>query len=552
MSGALSTLRGAVFRALILGGLLLGAACDRETTSCPECPLVPLEGRVLAGGKPLAASVRATEVTSGNRTQTVTDSIGGYRMDVAPGEYFLTGMSDSLGLHFGRGRDGVTVPAGEAVAFQVGSAGNPAGPYDVRFGLLDVSLRTPPDLDSTQVAFRAIGQGTFAFSELKPQSQAFQIRLPAFPGLPFRLSLYFDDRALWLPPALQEDQAQVFTIPADSVVQFATALPAPARLAGTITGSWQRMGLTPLVAPRVEACLADSSVLTGTAVAADGSFSMSCYVPEMVKVRVTIAGVLRWIGGRSFREATPESLRLGQTTTVSVVENGILCHFDPAGIIPLAPTIALVDGSGNTLLSDTWTQGGLSAPIPNLDPGTYYLNIRPTAFGSEAWLSQWFDGRDSLRVATPIVVQPGGEVTEIRLHLVRGATLEGIYLPRRGLPGGGRIIVAPAGDQAAEQPASYAREVTGGFEILGVPDGPYRLGAVPLDTVNVPIIWYPGTADWDSAAVISVQNHLDIDHLDWSDHAPPASAEPMGTPDPVAGRRQTTRKFTKRAAGAVR
>jgi hypothetical protein len=195
-------------------------------------------------------------------------------------------------------------------------------------------------------------------------------------------------------------------------VELSGRLDRSATFSGQVIGSWQAMELDP---PTVSAFGPSVNRILSTEVDPDGSFSFRLFVPGEVCVGVGFGGHrLRWIGGNSFPLATRFDVRPGWITDgIDVQESGILCRFEGLGTDP--------GGALQVILqSREWATGyvmtgGNSQPIPNLDPGTYFLHVVPDS--STGLREQWYDGQDSIESATPIAITQPGEVVAVTVHM---------------------------------------------------------------------------------------------------------------------------------------
>jgi hypothetical protein len=59
------------------------------------------------------------------------------------------------------------------------------------------------------------------------------------------------------------------------------------------------------------------------------------------------------------------------------------------------------------------------------------------------------------------------------------------------------------------------------FEILGLPDGRWKIGATRdyffwgcPDSLPDDMVWYPGTPDWEAATAIEIRDHAEIDGIE--------------------------------------
>ncbi len=171
--------------------------------------------------------------------------------------------------------------------------------------------------------------------------------------------------------------------------------------------------------------------------------------------------------------------------------------------------LTLVDSQGiGTTVRESLVGDYLAVSL--LAPGAYRLRLAPDQPGVDFFLDQWFDGATGIDGATPVTVPGGGAVGRVTAHLIRGGAIDGEFTG--GFQAGGEwsLAVTPADRDTVwcvvNRPADSAD-----FQIRGLADGAYRIGAsaevISAYSPAMPMSWYGGTASWDSAVVITVQDH---------------------------------------------
>jgi hypothetical protein len=511
----LSSVRRAPPAWALLAMALVAPACDRERTTCPGACQGRIEGRVLGGGSPVAARVYARArfdgVTSVDAS-THTDSEGRYALSLPSGRFFVEVEPDDERVSI--------YPSGGGITFhrdQVDSVDVPAGPVELDFigGSLSIDLGTPPTVEGSRIACELDGawgevddprddedadggHAVFRFSLLPPGD--YIARIVDYPT------------QIWLPHG-GRDSADTLTVETGRETSYAGRLSTPARILGSVRGSWQALDVDP---PWVSAFIAEGERVAAVGVGDSGEFALDLFGFGPVRLRVGVGNSPdRWVGGADFAHATVfEVDSAGTISGVSVVESGILAALEgPPPDQTRYCQVSLWDGDGRSLLEDRF---GFSGPlrICNLRPGAYRLRIVPHDEG-EDWFPQYYDGADSLAAATPIVITSEGEVAPVTLHLAMGGRIAGRVLHADGTPvPGARIFYSPAADSSrtTADGASVVYAPIGGFTIHRLHTGAYKIGA---RLGASPITWYPGVAEWDSAGAIEVVEGSETAGMEW-------------------------------------
>jgi hypothetical protein len=170
----------------------------------------------------------------------------------------------------------------------------------------------------------------------------------------------------------------------------------------------------------------------------------------------------------------------------------------------------LTDQYGRVVVRDLTARSAGGVHIPNLTPGTYYLYVNTHSRG-RIILPQWYDRADSLSKATPIHVTEVGQIADLTVTLEKGGEILGRVVGPMGEPvPNPRLEVTTAlhlYDRVYRVTDTFS---DGSFHVLGLPDGDYKLGASAYGYEGA---WYPGAADWDSAAVITIREHGVVDGI---------------------------------------
>src|SRR5262249_8169067 len=145
---------------------------------------------------------------------------------------------------------------------------------------------------------------------------------------------------------------------------------------GTIRGSWQ---IAHAPRPRIQAYVSEDRESAEASSESDGSFDLLLLDLQPVRLRVSIEGVDRWIGGGTFEAASTFRIRSGQHVAgVSVVEGGILCDLrGPGDLNSHQSQVTLYDESGHAYTDDNTTYMTYGSPIRicNLPTGSYRLYV---------------------------------------------------------------------------------------------------------------------------------------------------------------------------------
>ncbi len=516
--------------ALILAVTLLAVAWFSSCDNCNDGPSMPPTGLSVIEGTLLIHGASAESVLVVVRslyrsdvwamTEALTDSAGGFRLEIPPGEYMLGLDSDyySGDLVYADGnlqhRD---------VEPGVIEAGDEPLRIDLEAGAASVVLQTPAELDSSylMVQLRQEGDEALDFHVL---ARALGGVLHAeFPILPFgSYTVHADvyNQILDLPTRLDPSAADSIQVSPNLKGSGEYMIPAPIRVSGAVTGSWQ--SLVPDHNPRVSLFQADSTWLLNAYCDDDGYFEVTLATPDPFRASVEINDASRWIGGNSFEDATLFGADPGGTIEdVSLIESGIACRVSgpvEGDLVYAECMVYSEDGRPvfpESYLDDT---AGLLR-IPNLVPGAYYLHLQRHRYSSFAtWCPQWHSQAEMIEEATPILIQDQGEVVQISVSLMEGATISGKILRSSGeIAGGVAVIAERIGYTGGDlEPVSRAEttELDGYFEIKGLPNGQYIVGVV-LSWWTDDVWWYPGKLEPAAADTVLIRDFRSVTGLDW-------------------------------------
>ncbi len=166
----------------------------------------------------------------------------------------------------------------------------------------------------------------------------------------------------------------------------------------------------------------------------------------------------------------------------------------------------------------TVSSEGDTLRISNLRPGHVYLRISPRS-ATSIWLPQYFDRRDSLAVADPVMIPPDGQIAHGALTLVAGGRIRGRILDAMGRPPATERLRMRihAADDSLNSIRNYSfynccyDEVTGDYVINQLPDGVYKLRA----SDKVLWTWWPHHASFAAGGTVNIENHGEVEGVDW-------------------------------------
>ena len=327
---------------------------------------------------------------------------------------------------------------------------------------------------------------------------------------------------LWLPGVSEYAQADTFRVDADSMRTVAVVLPsAPARLSGRVSGAWLVMGAG---VPAVSAVSADGDRLCGPwNVEQDGSFALDLFQPPPVKIEVQQGGIRQWVGGRSFDEATLFAPQAGELIDgIEVVGSGLRLRVIPTDAMRSDQRVWLefYDPEGPTLKFSASFRLDRQIGIANLWPGDWLVRVSPYSPRGVAWRPQWLDRAATSAEADRLTLPDDGGVLALDLVLEAGGVMRGRGVSATGVALSLTVVVTTADEMISRYYDNFTGP-EGQFDVLGLPDGGYRIGIVPPDNYwggyggrpPAGTVWYPGTTDWEQAGIIMVTDAAVVEGL---------------------------------------
>jgi hypothetical protein len=498
--------------ALAAGLVLTLAGCEDDCTTEPIPATEQIQGRITALGIPVDARVIAYPVEdssgqdcSGPRVMAETDSSGAYQISVTPGRYVIwVTVRTSLCCVSGRLAHGTLVRSNADTLTIV--SGGAAVRADLNLGVARIELDVPSALEGGIVNAVLVAQDADADLRIgalaQPADGFAAFYFPAVPSGTYRMQLNNNFMSFWLPGSYAENEGDLLGVGVEAETIYQGAVSGIATLSGTVTGSWQGLNLP---RPMLTLFGPDSTVIGRALATNDGAFELLALAPIRARLRIEVDAIYRWEGGNSYAAATEFVLEPERETVVGIVESGIAGELGQGARVYLDTPITLYDGSGN-VIGRTGVHGSQNIFfLPNLVPGTYYVSIPrgPT------WIEHWYNHADAMDSATPIVVAGEGQVVWIYPELIAGAKISGIILDEGGSPVvGAGISLTTSNEIAWLHDRQTLTRAGGAFDLLAIPDGDYKLGAAVSGGAGT--VWYPGTASWDSAGVVTIQAHEDV------------------------------------------
>ncbi len=519
---------------------------DDPTRPCTFVAAGRLQGVVRMGGTPTDAVIMATRVNDevqGEATfETSPGESGAYLLDLPAGDYIVQlrpGIShryiydySAAGLGYGQ------LPPD---TLRVDDSRSPVV-VDFTLGSLTLHLELSDHLEGESASIELYkrdaietGQWRTYLNQGEGHIENGQVDIQAVGLLPgeykveivlgrrvYLCNCPYDGEHFWMPGIREESESPWYEVVADSVVALTCSIPTePARIEGRISGAWLSMGLG--VAPELSIVNPDSVIIMGQRrVGDDGRFGVDVHLPGPVKLLVTQDGIEQWIGGAGFTEATLYDLQLGETiTNIDLVQSGLRLNIEgDVQFSPYGTEIRIHDPMNMELLgtSTYWSWAGSVVPVCNLWPGEYIVHISPDGsdHGGTAWRPQWFDRVTDPAEANLISIGSPGEVVRLDVTLERGGTIAG-ELEFSSPASGWHYVVVTTADQYLCWGADLVFEGNREYLLQGLPDGSYRVGVVPRETVwryGTPppagTTWYPGTGNWDAAETVEILDAADL------------------------------------------
>lgn len=522
-----------------IGLLFMGCG---ETIDCPwDMAGGRISGRVTWGGiGDVDATVTADRILDSGSFSVPVGEDGAFQLDVPEGDYRLRlslSGADYASYHY---REiGPSISSSQADTLRVDGATSP-----VIAEFLLGGMQVAADVDSLHDGHTCAVRIERRIPDVTGDDVSYEVKLRRGEPVDGRLELDFtalrpgpwsvqvilggDENAgesIMLPGADQGAQAGAYPVGVDSLTHVTAVLDQGlARLQGRIDGPWRDLDF--YWPPRVALFSADSVMVRDwQAVADDGTYEASFVHTTEVKVGIQQYGLVHWVGGADFAQATSFHLAAGQITAVPDHDSGALrldIGWDPPFVF--FPDIRLYSVTDATLVAET-NDAQFRAPaiwLPCMAPGDYLLEIRPSYLwnGQGSFAPQWVDGATGPETARVITVA-GGQITSVPVLLEEGMTLSGEIITEAASLFSGHVLVTRS--DRFEILTRQARNGIGAmpYEITGAPSEGVRVGYADLfpGEIGEPptgtILWYPGTHDWAAASVLTGASGDTLSGLDF-------------------------------------
>ncbi|MBK9304506.1 MAG: carboxypeptidase regulatory-like domain-containing protein [bacterium] len=514
--------------------LVIGSGCAEFGDPWSGIPAGRIEGRVTTGASPVEALVFFDRVSGGAEDRfectLVVDDDGGFGLDVPAGEYLVSAWAEGAGETVHHAAPHPVYEAADADTITVSAANSPVV-IDFALGSLEVGLTLPPGLEgyegSLYYMVPAVGEdGPAPFQVASRWVEVENGRIDARPvillpgdylillgiGAPLDRSYGYACERVWLPGTRDPGAAARFTVAAGVAAHpLVPVTVEPLRVEGRVGGAWLELGLTSNPSLTV-ADLDSTELIDSFGVDEDGTFRFDLLLPAEFKLGIGHNYADRtWYGGPRFEQAEVFAIGPGESLSgLEILQCGlrlVLAEM-PAGYNDAWCDIYDATGTERLGRHSVYFQLDSQIGIPNLSPGSYLLRIGYDGYsvGRLSWLPQWFDRAESPAGARPILLTEPGEIVTLDLVLENGGTIAGSL---ETLSTEYHIVFVCREDQPLEW--AHTTVSNGAYTFLGLPDGRYKVGAVPSedywDAEGFPppgTTWYPSTPDWDAAGVVEI------------------------------------------------
>ena len=528
--------RSVIALSALLALLGCGGCGEEAETSRPVTETCLVQGAVGQVGPETVARVQLRSDVPHILDRVIvleTDSAGRYRAEVPAGDYEISAMI-GWNEYWRTAAGGFTAQRAEAETVRLGPENSPYT-ADFPFGAMRFRAELPALLDGGRIGVQAFEADTtdawpmlITFSDVTIVDGRLDLTLRGFPpgaymvAIDWALEGNHRGEQFWLPAAGERTQAGVYRVGPDSLTNVPIPLTSsPARLSGRVTGVWQAMGTA---APVLRAIDGTGKAVAGPwEVAGDGSFELPLFRPVPVRLEVMVDNVRQWVGGTQLSNATVFMPQAGQVIDgIEVVGGGLRLRALPSDLFDgeTGAYFEFYDPVGPTLRFVVSRRLEYQLGFANLYPGDWLVRVTPDPYNRQRWRPQWLDRRVTAAEADILHVPGDGTVLTLDLVLEAGGVIGGRVASAAGAAATHRVVVTPAA-VCVNEASDRADDPDGVFAVVGLADGRYRLGAVPLDSYwggpggRPPdgTIWYPGTTDWASAQDLVITGAGTVDGL---------------------------------------
>jgi hypothetical protein len=334
------------------------------------------------------------------------------------------------------------------------------------------------------------------------------VRLPHVPPGTYRLQLRGEGgiETFWSPGTQDTLRADTIRVePGETQLTYTT--PGPPAV------SWLE-GFAPHEGPdgwhagSVEAFDPYGIAVAKSVVGPGGEFRLGFLATSRVRLRAD--GVV-WCGGSSIADANEFTLVPGDTVRAGPWDAGrLFVRLErEGGQDMIGLRLRFHDAEGRLRAEREGLTVGDYLLIAPLEPGVWRLHLSPREPGVDDVLSRWYDRAVSFEGAVPVEIPGGGAAGAVTVHIERGGRVRGRVAGPHGPLSWADVVVTPA-DIDTAWAMLYQYGSTSAFEIRGLPDGDYKIGATEDRAYSYPTgkptAWYGETASWDSAAVVTIRD----------------------------------------------
>lgn len=524
--------------------LVIGSGCAEFGDPWSGIPAGRIEGRVTTGMTPVEALVFFDRVSGGADDRfectLVADDDGGYGLDVPAGEYLVAVWAEGADETVYHAVPHPVYGLAAADTITVSAANSPVV-IDFAFGSLEVGLTLPPGLEGYEGSLYYMVPAAEAVDSAPFQAASCRVevengRIDARPvillpgdyqillGIGATLDWYhgYACERVWLPGTRDPGMAARFTVAAGVAAHpLVPVTVEPLRVEGRVGGAWLELGLASNPSLTV-ADLDSTELIDSFGVDEDGTFRFDLLLPAEFKLGIGHNYVDRtWYGGPRFQQAEVFAIGPGESLSgLEILQCGLRLVLAQMPVGYDDAWCDIYDATGTERLGrhSVYFQYDSQIGIPNLSPGSYLLRIGYDEYsvGRLSWLPQWFDRAESPAGARPILLTEPGEIVTLDLVLESGGTVAGsLESPSTEY----HIVFVCREDQPLEW--AHTTVSNGAYTFLGLPDGRYKVGAVPSedywDAEGFPppgTTWYPSTPDWDAAGVVEIVGAATVTGVD--------------------------------------
>jgi len=494
-----------IFSNTVLVALYM-TACQRD--NAPTCPLFEvgaIEGFVRSAGQGVAVRMQFRNYPGqGPRyldCGTESDSTGWYHLELPTGLYRLE-ISGAHGMYYLIScRDSIRITPS-------------IHRCDIDHCRAEITVSVPVEFEDRSFDLKLKSQNSsYSFYPGRVEAGSVRFVSSLLPAGTYHMELHHSrpSGTFYLPGTLDRTAADSLIVTPDTVITYGCDFSTKyAAISGQVNGSWQ---VASVGRPEVEVITADSLRLGYGRCDLDGSFTVGVFHPQPVRLRVSYAGIVQWLGGDSYETARVFDLQPGdRVNDVEFRESGMQVWLEgPADLVRHEARAFIQDEFGNELISNYHARNSFS--ICNLPPGRYYLQLDGRCDG-QIWIPQWYDGAETLASATPIDLAEG-ELEQITVTLVEGGRIEGSVLSADGqpLPTSICALFDAEGQPFCQGWRQWIEFAGGGFSFAGLSNGEYYLATRQYSNDTW---WYPGTEHLTEATPIVISELATVSGITWS------------------------------------